>query len=38
MLRAMREPQPDTVERWAWDYIQTRSLETKLGPALAPER
>lgn len=38
MVRAMREPQPGTVERWAWDYIQTCSLQAKLEPAPAPER
>ncbi len=38
MLGAMPEPEPGTMERWAWDYIHTLSLETKLGPAPAPER
>jgi uncharacterized ferritin-like protein (DUF455 family) len=38
MLRAMPEPEPGTVERWAWDYIRTQSLESKLRPTQAPER
>ena len=34
----MLEPEPGTVERWAWDYIQTLSLETKLAPSRVPDR
>jgi uncharacterized ferritin-like protein (DUF455 family) len=34
----MREPEPGTVERWAWDYVRTASLELKLAPPPAPER
>ncbi len=32
----MREPEPDTVERWAWDYVGTTSLEQKLAPPPPP--
>jgi uncharacterized ferritin-like protein (DUF455 family) len=34
----MREPEPDTVERWAWDYVCSTSLEVKLAPPPPPER
>ena len=32
----MREPEPDTVERWAWDYVRSTSLEQKLAPPPPP--
>ena len=34
----MREPEPGTVERWAWDFIVTTSLEVKLAPPSPPAR
>jgi uncharacterized ferritin-like protein (DUF455 family) len=34
----MREPEADTVERWAWDYVQSTSLEQKLAPPPPPAR
>ncbi len=34
----MREPEPDTVERWAWDFIVSTSLELKLAPPAPPGR
>jgi uncharacterized ferritin-like protein (DUF455 family) len=34
----VREPGPDTVERWAWDYVRTTSLAHKLAPPPPPER
>ncbi len=34
----MREPEPDTVERWAWDYVAGTSLALKLAPPSPPER
>jgi uncharacterized ferritin-like protein (DUF455 family) len=34
----MREPERDTVERWAWDFVRTTSLEHKLAPPPPPER
>lgn len=37
-LPAVREPGPDTVERWAWDYVRTTSLAHKLAPPAPPER
>jgi uncharacterized ferritin-like protein (DUF455 family) len=37
-LQAVREPEPDTVERWAWDYVRTTSLAHKLAPPAPPER
>jgi uncharacterized ferritin-like protein (DUF455 family) len=36
-LPPVREPGPDTVERWAWDYIRTTSLAHKLAPPPPPE-
>jgi uncharacterized ferritin-like protein (DUF455 family) len=33
----MDEPEPGTVERWAWEYIRTTSLEAKLRPGPLPE-
>jgi len=33
-----REPEPGTVERWAWDYVRTTSLAVKLAPPAVPER
>jgi uncharacterized ferritin-like protein (DUF455 family) len=34
----MREPAPDTVERWAWDYVRSTSLALKLAPPPPPSR
>ena len=34
----MGEPELDTVERWAWDFVRTDSLEHKLAPPPPPER
>ena len=34
----MREPEPDTVERWAWDFIVSTSLAVKLAPPPPPVR
>jgi len=34
----MREPEPDTVERWAWDYVRATSLQHKLAPPPPPVR
>jgi uncharacterized ferritin-like protein (DUF455 family) len=34
----MGEPEHDTVERWAWDYVHSDSLEHKLAPPPPPER
>jgi uncharacterized ferritin-like protein (DUF455 family) len=34
----MGDPEPDTVERWAWDYVGSTSLEFKLAPPPPPER
>jgi uncharacterized ferritin-like protein (DUF455 family) len=34
----VREPESDTVERWAWDYVRTNVLECKLAPGPVPER
>jgi uncharacterized ferritin-like protein (DUF455 family) len=34
----MREPEPNTVERWAWDFVVSTSLEHKLAPPPPPER
>jgi uncharacterized ferritin-like protein (DUF455 family) len=34
----MREPEPGTVESWAWDFIATTSLERKLAPSPVPDR
>jgi uncharacterized ferritin-like protein (DUF455 family) len=34
----MREPEPDTVERWAWDYVRCPSLALKLAPPSPPGR
>src|SRR6476469_3258042 len=34
----MDAPAEGLVERWAWDYVTTTSLETKLAPAAIPER
>jgi len=33
-----REPDAETVERWAWDYILGTTLDGKLSPPPAPER
>jgi uncharacterized ferritin-like protein (DUF455 family) len=33
----MRAPDPGTVERWAWDFIRTTTLGSKLAPAPPPE-
>ena len=33
----MREPQQDTVERWAWDYVHASTLADKLSPPPPPE-
>ncbi len=32
----MREPKPDTVERWAWDYVLALTLDAKLAPPPVP--
>jgi uncharacterized ferritin-like protein (DUF455 family) len=37
-LPRMREPEPDTVERWAWDYVRSTSLDQKLAPPPPPLR
>lgn len=34
----MLEPEAGTVERWAWDYVHTTSLESKLTPPPVPDR
>jgi uncharacterized ferritin-like protein (DUF455 family) len=34
----MREPEAGTVERWAWDYVLTTSLASKLGLGPPPSR
>ena len=34
----MTPPEPDTVERWAWDYVAATSLAAKLTPPALPER
>ncbi len=34
----MGDPEPGTVERWAWDFVHTRSLAWKLAPPAVPER
>jgi len=34
----MHEPEAGTVERWAWEYIGTTSLEGKLAPGPVPAR
>ncbi len=34
----MREPEADTVERWAWDYVRGTSLALKLSPPKPPPR
>lgn len=31
-------PEADTIERWAWDYVLTTSLDAKLAPPRAPRR
>lgn len=30
----MREPEADTIERWAWDYVLSPRLEDKLAPVV----
>src|SRR4051812_18432921 len=37
-LRPMDAPHPDLVERWAWDYVTSTSLATKLAPPAVPTR
>jgi uncharacterized ferritin-like protein (DUF455 family) len=32
------EPEQGTVERWAWDYVLSTSIERKLAPSPPPER
>lgn len=32
----MHAPRPDTVERWAWEYVRTDDLATKLAPPAPP--
>jgi uncharacterized ferritin-like protein (DUF455 family) len=32
------EPEPGMVERWAWDFVRTDVLASKLGPGPAPSR
>ena len=34
----MREPEPGTVERWAWDYVLAATLDAKLAPQAVPTR
>jgi uncharacterized ferritin-like protein (DUF455 family) len=34
----MHAPEPGTVERWAFDYVTTDSLATKLAPAAPPSQ
>jgi uncharacterized ferritin-like protein (DUF455 family) len=34
----MREPPEGTMERWAWDYVMTTSLASKLAPPEPPDR
>ena len=34
----MDAPHPDLVERWAWDYVTSTSLATKLAPPAVPAR
>jgi len=36
--RGVEAPPFDSVERWAWDYIRSTSLEAKLEPPPAPDR
>jgi len=33
----METPKPGTVERWAWDYVVSTSLDAKLRPASIPD-
>jgi uncharacterized ferritin-like protein (DUF455 family) len=33
-----REPESGTVERWAWDYVRTNGLKSKLAPGPVPAR
>ena len=34
----MLAPEPETVERWAWDYVLATELDAKLAPARVPDR
>src|SRR5258708_1599765 len=34
----MHDPEPETVERWAWDYVRAASLDAKLAPPPPPAR
>lgn len=34
----MQPPPPETVERWAWDYLLSTDLEVKLSPPPPPSR
>jgi uncharacterized ferritin-like protein (DUF455 family) len=34
----MDAPEAGTIERWAWDYVLSTSMEEKLSPAPVPER
>ncbi len=36
--KASEPPRADTVERWAWDYVQARDLGHKLAPPPPPRR
>jgi len=36
-LRRVREPLHGTIERWAWDYVLTRSMDAKLSPPPLPD-
>ena len=35
-LNEPKEPEANTVERWAWDYVMTTSLAAKLSPPPLP--
>lgn len=35
---AANEPQVGTIQRWAWDYVMSATLEGKLSPPPVPER
>ena len=38
MVRTVMSPHEGTVERWAWDFITSTVLETKLAPAEPPSK
>jgi len=34
----MKEPEPETMDRWAWDYILCATLDEKFTPKAVPQR